>query len=52
MAWTAPMVHTLLLKTAPPPAPKPIPVPGMARPVRSPSPRGISAEMASGYQRK
>lgn len=51
MAWTAPMIHALLLRT---PAPKPaanLRVVTANRPARQPSPRGVSAGMATGYGR-
>lgn len=51
MAWTAPMIHALLLRA---------PAPGLApalkvtianRPARSPSPKGVSVQTASGYKK-
>lgn len=47
MAWTAPKIRALLLKT-----PKPIPnlrVMTASRPARQPSPRGVSAGTRSSY---
>jgi hypothetical protein len=49
MAWTAPMIHALLLRTPAPAAAKPLRVVASNRPMRGPSPRGVSAETSSGY---
>jgi hypothetical protein len=51
MAWTAPMIHAVLLRA---PAPKPaanLRVTVTNKPSRQPSPRGIAAGTASGYGR-
>ncbi len=45
------MVHALLLRTPAPPAAKTLRVAQANQPARSPSPRGVSAETASGYKR-
>ena len=52
MAWTAPKIQALLLKTPAPQAAKPLRVAGMNRPMRQPSPRGVAAETSSGYGRR
>jgi hypothetical protein len=52
MAWTAPKIQALLLRTPAPAAAKPLRVPMANRPARSPSPRGVSAETTSGYGKK
>ncbi len=65
MAWTQPMIHALLsrapagasitrpllLRTTEPQMAAPLRVAGANRPARSPSPRGMSAETASGYKK-
>ncbi len=51
MAWTAPKIQALLLKTPAPQPATPLRVAGVNRPVRPPSPRGVSAGMTSSYGR-
>lgn len=51
MAWSAPMIHALLLRTPAPKAPAPLRVAMSNRPARSPSPKGVGAETTSGYKR-
>lgn len=51
MAWNAPMIHALLLKTPAPKAAVPLKVPMQNRPARSPSPKGVGASTTSGYKR-
>ena len=51
MAWNAPMIHALLLRTPAPSAAVPLKVTMANRPGRSPSPRGMSADTTSGYNR-
>ncbi len=65
MAWTAPMIHALLsrapagaaitrpllLRTQPIAASVPLRVAVTNRPARSPNPKGVTSQMASGYPR-
>ncbi|MFC5861082.1 hypothetical protein ACFPT7_02120 [Acidicapsa dinghuensis] len=50
MAWSAPMIHALLLRTAAPKAATPLRVPMVNRPARSPSPKGVGTSTGSGYK--
>lgn len=49
MAWTAPMIHALLLRAPTPKLPAPLRVAGAARPMRAPSGRQVAAQTKSGY---
>ncbi len=49
MAWTAPKIQAMLLKTPAPKAAQPLRVTTGNRPARQPSPRGMSADTRSGY---
>jgi hypothetical protein len=51
MAWKAPMIRALLLRTAPPKPAAPLRVPNAGRGARSPSPRGVSASTTSSYKK-
>lgn len=51
MAWTAPMIHALLLRTPAPAAAKPLRMSVANRPARSPSPKGVGASTTSSYKR-
>lgn len=51
MAWKAPMIRALLLRTPAVKAATPLHVPMANRPARSPSPRGVGASTGSGYKR-
>jgi hypothetical protein len=51
MAWTAPMIHALLLRAPVAKAEPNLRVAGANRPMRPPSPRGTSAEMTTGYKK-
>ena len=50
MAWTAPMIHALLLRAPVAKVEPNLRAAGAQRPTRAPSPRGAMAESTSGYK--